>query len=228
MGGVLIESGEIWDEESFPRAFPDGLPLPAEMDWFMAMSADCLKRFTQLPPPRPAVDIRPWIAEWLAKGGREASPDAIEVVYRAIAQWEVRALFPHVRPALEELAAMGLRMGLISNTISDGALHRENFRKGGIFDFFEITVFSAEFGANKPCPSIFRHALSEMGLEPEQAWYLGDKPQRDVCGAHAAGMTAVLVNSKHVNRMHDAPENWPDLWVKDISALPAVLREAGG
>ena len=48
-------------------------------------------------------------------------------------------------------------------------------------------VTSAEAGAPKPDPAIFRLALTRLGVSPERALHVGDSPA-DEEGAHAAGM----------------------------------------
>lgn len=224
MGGVLAESAERYDEEGFSKSFPEGIPEPERLDWFMAMSQDCLRRYLALKPPRPPFDTAPVIVEWLERHGMSTDEETVERWRRLLAQWEVRPLYPHTRGALEELHAMGLRLGVVSNVMSRGDHHRELFREGGILRLFDVIVYSSEFGTTKPDPSIFRHALERMGVEPGDAWYVGDKPQRDICGAHAAGMTAVLVDSEHGGRVSDAPENVPDLRIRDISELPGVVE----
>lgn len=224
MGGVLLESADRWDSDGFPKSFPEGLPEPAPLDWFLAMSHACIEHFTAVPPPRPAVDLSPLVEEWLKRGRIASAPQDVARWCDILAQWEVRPVYDFVLPTLQALQAMGIRMGVISNTVWKGRRLREHFHRAGILDLFETTVFSADFGVNKPHPAIFRYALDQLGVPPEQAWYVGDKPQRDVCGAHGVGMTAILVDSTHGERVHDAPENRPDLRIPTIAALPDILR----
>jgi HAD superfamily hydrolase (TIGR01662 family) len=170
------------------------------------------------------MDPRPIIAAALAQRGVEPLAETVERWYAIVSQWEVRPLYPLVAEKLRALHAEGYRLGLISNVLSVQDGHRALFRQAGIYDLFEVMVFSSEFGLNKPSPAIFLHALESMGIAADGAWYIGDKPHRDVNGAHAAGMTAVLVDSAYHHRIHDAPENVPDLRIPDISHLPAYLR----
>ncbi|NUM55558.1 MAG: HAD family hydrolase [Candidatus Hydrogenedentes bacterium] len=223
MGGVLLESVDMWTDAGFEKSYPNGLPNGASPEWFMGMSRDILARYERLPAPRPAMDLRPIIAEWLPKAGMDASAETVEDWYGVLGWWEVRPLYPFVREALKRINDMGYRIGLISNTLLTSQYHRDLFRAGGIFDLFEFMVFSAEFGANKPDPRIFRHALDAMKLDASCAWYVGDKPHRDVCGAHGVGMTAVLVDGPYEHRMSDSPAHEPDVRVRDISELPELL-----
>lgn len=225
MGGVLLESADKWDADDFRKSFPNGLPEPAQEDWFLGMSADIMARFQAIPPPRHAVNWRPVIEEWLCNRGIEPSPGVIEYWYGMVAQWEVRPVFDFVKPTLEALRVRGFRLGLISNTLMEGARLKRHLVQAGIGALFECMVFSGDVGPHKPDPAIFRNALNRMGIEPARAWYVGDKPERDVCGAHGVGMTAVLVDSAHAHHSHDAPENVPDLRIPNISVLTETLEQ---
>lgn len=226
MGGVLLESADMWDPSGYRKSFPEGIPGPGSEEWFIGMSMAMIRAYEALPQPRAALDTRAIIREWLPRATIEPTDANVETWYRIVARWEVRPLYPFVRETLETLRLMGFRLGLVSNTlmVSDG--HRELFRDGGILDLFETLVFSAEFGMNKPDASIFLHALDHMGVAAASAWYVGDKPHRDVVGAHGVGMTAVLVDSIYHDRIAEGQAFKPDLMIPDISALPDVLRSA--
>ncbi len=222
MGGVLHDASVTWSAESWNRGTPPDLERPEPFDWFLAMSRDCLERFLALEPPRPAMDVRPVIVEWLRKRGEDASPEAVEYWRRFMLWWEAQPIYGFVRPALERLRAMGFRLGIVSNTLMPGDALRVNFANAGILECFEAVVFSAEAGVNKPDPRIFAIALEMMGARPDTTWFVGDKPQRDVLGAHRAGMTAVLVDSEHAARVNDSPDHMPDVRIRDISELPEL------
>lgn len=223
MGGVLLESVDMWTEAGFEKSYPRGLPDGVSKDWFMGMSGEILRAYGALPEPHPAMDVRPHVASWLPKAGIAATAENIAFWCGVLGWWEVRPLYPFVRDTLAAIRNSGYRMGLISNTLIVSEYHRNLFREGGIYDLFEFMVFSAEFGANKPDPRIFRHALHAMKLEPARAWYVGDKPHRDICGAHGVGMTAVLVDSPYEYRTKDSPAHMPDIRIRDIRELPGLL-----
>ncbi len=225
MGGVLQDANVTWSAESWARGVPAELGSPEPFDWFLAMSRDCLERFLALPPPRPAMDVRPVIAEWLHEAGMDASREAVEKWFRYMLWWEAQPIYGFVQPALERLHAMGFRMGVVSNSLMPGDALRINFENAGILEYFEAIVFSAEAGVNKPDPRIFGVALDAMGLDAESAWFVGDKPQRDVLGAHRAGLTAVLVDSEHTGRVHDSPAHMPEVRIRDLGELPRVFDQ---
>jgi FMN phosphatase YigB (HAD superfamily) len=58
-----------------------------------------------------------------------------------------------------------------------------------LYEFFDVTVFSNEFGYAKPDPRIFVHTLGELGGIPSgQALHVGDLEELDVEGARRAGL----------------------------------------
>jgi putative hydrolase of the HAD superfamily len=71
-----------------------------------------------------------------------------------------------------------------------------------------------------PIFSIFKHALSLLGSDPEHTVLIGDSLPRDLDGAIAAGLQGVWVNRSGQPR----PADRPDLVeVITLSDLPAAL-----
>jgi putative hydrolase of the HAD superfamily len=99
-------------------------------------------------------------------------------------------LYEDVPAALRELAAMGLRIGLISNTHRSLAAFQRHFDLDGLIS---AALSSSEHGYMKPHPSIFRAALELIGVEPHEALMVGDSLKQDILGAQRAGMRGVLL-----------------------------------
>jgi HAD superfamily hydrolase (TIGR01509 family) len=94
-------------------------------------------------------------------------------------------LLPGTTDAVAELERLGLRLGVVSNwdMALPGYLHEL-----GLAERFAAVVTSAEAGAPKPDPRIFRLALERLGgVRPERALHVGDS-EADELGARAAGM----------------------------------------
>ena len=86
--------------------------------------------------------------------------------------------------AVERLRAEELRLAVVANW--DISLH-EHLATLELVDLFDTVVTSAEAGAPKPDPRIFRLALDRLGASPARALHVGDEPV-DEEGARAAGM----------------------------------------
>ncbi|HEX4265746.1 MAG TPA: HAD-IA family hydrolase [Verrucomicrobiae bacterium] len=109
---------------------------------------------------------------------RFATPDA----------WRV---FEDVVPALDTLAARGIRLGIISNW--DERL-RGLLRKLKLERYFVALTVSREVGFPKPSGVIFRQAAAELGLSPGAILHVGDSLEMDVAGAKTAGFQALQIH----------------------------------
>ena len=82
------------------------------------------------------------------------------------------------------LRAHGLRLAVVSNW--DVGLH-EHLAALGVGGLVDAVVTSAEAGAPKPAPAVWRIALARLGAEPEETVHVGDS-DADAEGARAAGV----------------------------------------
>jgi putative hydrolase of the HAD superfamily len=120
-------------------------------------------------------------------------------------------LFEDALPALEELRAAQLKIGLVSNGIRDltefVAHHRLDV---------DAIVDSRSHGRVKPHPTIFQAALELLSVGPAEAVMVGDSLEEDVEGARALGMRAILI---------DREDRHPDFEgrLTDLYGLPAAL-----
>jgi putative hydrolase of the HAD superfamily len=63
----------------------------------------------------------------------------------------------------------------------------------GVLGLLDGVVSSGAAGVAKPDPAIFQRALAYAGVEAEEALHVGDSLDKDVAGARAARIRAVLV-----------------------------------
>jgi putative hydrolase of the HAD superfamily len=100
-------------------------------------------------------------------------------------------LYDEVPAVLRELAAAGLRLGLISNSHRCLASFQAHFDLRGLIN---AAVSSSQHGFMKPHGSIFMTALRSVGVMPQDAIMVGDSVKQDVEGALAVGMGAILLH----------------------------------
>jgi putative hydrolase of the HAD superfamily len=99
--------------------------------------------------------------------------------------------YPEVPGVLGALRERGAAIVVVSNW--DVSLH-DVLERTRLRPLVDAVVTSAEFGAAKPDPAIFAHALELAGgVDPADAVHAGDDVEADVEGARAAGIDAVLV-----------------------------------
>jgi putative hydrolase of the HAD superfamily len=96
-----------------------------------------------------------------------------------------------------ELAAAGVRIGVISN--SEGTIAQQLADVG--IDCGDV-IDSGVVGIAKPDPAIFRLALDRLGGSADDATHVGDAWAADVEGALAAGWCAVWYGPRVYAREH--------------------------
>jgi putative hydrolase of the HAD superfamily len=119
---------------------------------------------------------------FLRAAGADLDPASFVDAFMAAIRFEA------VPGALETLASLrtrGLELAVASNWDVGLAEHLERL---GIDGLFSAVVTSAEAGAAKPDPAVFRIALERLGVGPSRALHVGDEDE-DGQGAAAAGMT---------------------------------------
>jgi putative hydrolase of the HAD superfamily len=128
------------------------------------------------------------------------------------------ALYPEV-PALLSSLSGRFALGLVTNGASD--TQRASLSSLGLEQTFASIAISAEHGVAKPDPALFEAVLHELAVEPERAWHVGDGPDTDVAGAHAAGLTAVwLTRGGSTWKDGDPP---PEHTIGSLAELGALL-----
>lgn len=126
-------------------------------------------------------------------------------------------LYDDVTPALRELSARGLKVGLISNSHRCLASFQQHFELHGLIS---AAISSSEHGYLKPHPSIFEAALKLVGVSAPESVMVGDSLPHDIEGARRVGMRGVLVQ-----RSGEAPTPAAaDVAViRNLSELPGLL-----
>jgi putative hydrolase of the HAD superfamily len=132
--------------------------------------------------------------------------------------------YPDVPRALRTLRERGLRLIVVSNW--DCSLG-DVLREAGLHDLVDGVVTSAEAGAPKPAAPIFEAALELAGCPPARAVHVGDSPSKDVAGATAAGIAAVLLRRVGA-RPDEEPADTraaarPSAEITSLAELPRVL-----
>lgn len=138
------------------------------------------------------------LGELLATAARELGLDVAEALLEEAALRHLDAWTPHIRHdpdaagALSALRDQGLRIGMLSNTHWPRAFHEHFLERDGLVDLIDARLYTSEMPFQKPHPSAFLTAAEALGVDPERAVFVGDRPWDDISGAKAAGMRTVL------------------------------------
>ncbi len=100
-------------------------------------------------------------------------------------------VFPGVIELLNELRAAGKKLGILTNGFAE--THHEKIALLRIGDLFDALFIADEVGMIKPDPLLFAHACTTLGAAPSRTAMVGDRYDRDVKGAAAAGLFTVYL-----------------------------------
>ena len=118
---------------------------------------------------------------------------------------------------LLELRRRGLLVGLITVCSQDVETLWPESLFAGLFD---AEVFSSRVGLSKPDPRIYLHCCELLGIEPQEAVFVGDGANDELGGAERVGMRAVLIHKPG----EDPP--WPEAQAfagARVTSIPGVL-----
>jgi putative hydrolase of the HAD superfamily len=203
MEAVLFDWGStlmdfVWDDALVEEGHRAGLRAIGRDDpeELASLSSHFRERYLPLlhaPGTVEEVEYPGLVRELLAGFGIEVSDDELDRYLEA----EHRAWDPAMQVAatsvalLESLRRRGLKTGLVSNAIDPGWLLRADLERQGLAPLLDTVVFSSELGKRKPHPAIYEAALSELGVSPDRAVFVGDRLVEDVQGPAELGMTTV-------------------------------------
>jgi len=139
---------------------------------------------------------RPWFERFIVEvftrvGGREPPADLAPELFAAFADPASFRVFDEVVPLLDRLRRARLRLAVVSNwsptldKLLDGL---------GLASGLDVVVSSGREEVEKPAPGIFTIALERLGVPAAAALHVGDDRVKDVEGARAAGLHAVLLD----------------------------------
>lgn len=141
---------------------------------------------------------------------------------QTIATWFTKRRIPEMKPfdgaveALGKLKSAGVRMALISN--GKGETQREKVVRFGLEPFFDCIILEGEFGIGKPDRRVFEHALEQLGVQPGDAWMVGDNLHWEIAAPQKLGIKGVWVDWKGVG-LPDDTDVVPDRVVRSIAEL---------
>jgi putative hydrolase of the HAD superfamily len=113
--------------------------------------------------------------------------------------------------AAQALAALRERVPIAVITDGDPGIQQGKLASLGLLGAVDHVVISDQIGREfrKPHPEPFRRALAALGVEPQFAVCIGDRPDKDVAGAAALGMRAVRVRTGEYTGMpNTVAEPW--------------------
>jgi putative hydrolase of the HAD superfamily len=134
------------------------------------------------------------------------------------------SLFPGAVDLLRSLRERGIKLGIVTNGLSE--THREKIALLQIGEFFDAIFLSDEVGMVKPDPLLFAHACRTLGGAPAHAAMVGDRYDRDIRGAIEAGLYTLWLNVRNEKLPPGATP--PDATCGSIAEAGRILLEPAG
>ncbi|MFJ8650077.1 HAD family hydrolase [Streptomyces sp. NPDC093546] len=133
-------------------------------------------------------------------------------------------LYADVRPALAQLRADGLWLGIAGNqTVRAGHILRRLFT-----DDVDLIGTSDDWGASKPDPEFFVRVAEAVPYAPEETLYVGDRMDNDVRPAIAAGMRTALIRRgpwAHIQWTSEDAVRLPTMRIDSLTELPERIAK---
>lgn len=127
------------------------------------------------------------------------------------------------REVLLQFREQGMRMALVCNCLSGNAARRQ-MRADDLTGLLDVELFSDEAGLRKPNPEFILSAVEALGVRAEDAWFVGDKFDRDLLGARRAGLGKTVLMSSAAGPGRPVRGVRPDFVIDTPTDLLALAR----
>ena len=155
---------------------------------------------------------------------RQSRAEAVRVSRQVRKRWpELEGeipleLYPDAEPTLGRLIQDRYSLGLVSNAPAETTKTVEAL---GLSKYLDSVVISGVVGYSKPNPEIFRIAMKELGVGPEEAVHVGDLYEADIVGARNAGIRGLLIDRDSARPGLDCP------LIRSLSEVHLYLTQRG-
>jgi putative hydrolase of the HAD superfamily len=166
------------------------------------------------------------LSDLLAEASSAIGADVAAAVLEEAAAHHLDSWTPHIRhkpdaaASITRLRAMGLRIGLLSNTHWPRHFHEHFLERDGLDRLIDARLYTSEMEIVKPDPRAFEAAAGALGVETASAVFVGDRLYDDVWGASQVGMKTVWIRNGHTPG--DGVE--PDAAIDRLEELPPLVE----
>lgn len=164
-------------------------------DAYFASGEEYWERIRRTGPQ--SVGLRQWIRTHMVHAaGLDQEPELADRATDLFDRYykEYIRLYPEVSELLVVLRDRGMKLGLVTNGLTD--THREKIALLKLEEIFDTVLIADEVGMAKPDPRFFLLACARLGVQPDHALMVGDHWERDVQGARNAGLLALWFNPR--------------------------------
>jgi putative hydrolase of the HAD superfamily len=152
--------------------------------------------------------------------GVELTPQRLEAASRTRREMQesMFALRPEAIGVISQLRARGLKIGLVSDCTSELP---DAWARLPLAELVDAAVFSCIERTRKPDPRMFRAVAERLPADPSRCVYVGDGGGRELTGASAIGMQAVLLAGRdwYRHRDHNRESDWSGARIGSLTEL---------
>jgi len=212
----------VWQEHTARSASLLGVDATA---WRRALDESWPERATGALGDLPAT-----FRELARRNGVAADDDALAAACaaRRAAQNELFVFRPDALAVLAAVRDRGLKVGVLSDCTVELA---EAWPALPVAPLVNARVLSCEAGRRKPDPWLFTAIAGHLGVAPAECLYVGDGGGRELSGASACGMRAVMLRGDdwYTNSAHSREDDWAGPHIPSLSdVLPLLDQDCPG
>lgn len=146
----------------------------------------------------------------------------LQALERARHRAQTPALHLDAQPVLAWARRRGLMTIALSNSLGCTIPEDPTAALGGMVDH---VFYSADIGAIKPDPAVFRQLEHTASLQPGELLHVGDSVRADAAGALACGWNSAWLDRSQNNRDRCPPGS---AYLTSLTDLPALFADDGG
>lgn len=168
--------------------------------------------------------LRATIAELASRSGSVAGEAAIDQAAELRLELNRELLASSwALPVLDELRADNVLIGVVSDCSAETP---EAWADSALARRVDTTAFSCQLGVRKPDPAIYRAALNDLDVHPEQCVFIGDGASNELSGARALGIRAIWYDDDGFDPTErpDQEVAWDGERIRELSEVLALLR----
>ncbi len=125
-------------------------------------------------------------------------------------------LLPGAEETLEHLTKQDIALALITN--GEAWMQRGKIDRFNLERFFKTILIEGELGYGKPEPDFYLRALTDLDLEPQDVWSVGDNLEWEVEAPQKLGIYSIW-NDYRGNGLPQDSKVRPDRIINSISEL---------
>ena len=133
------------------------------------------------------------------------------------------SLLPDAVETVRWLRDSGRRLALLTN--GGAAAQRRKITRFELADLFDVILVEGELGFGKPDERVYKRALSALGVQPADAWMVGDNLEWDVAAPQKLGMSGVWIDARGRGLSAQSSAK-PDYIVRSLADLRSLIEPA--